>query len=96
MGYEDYTKKYFLSESDENCDDLSYEVSLHSIAGFLQNSDNYKIYHSLTDYLTNTSQLKRLKQYSGDKTVLLDNGAHLGFLYRQEFIDDLKKTISLK
>lgn len=96
MGYQDYAKKYLLADIDGNCDDLSYEVSLHSIAAFLKNADNYKIYHSLTDYLTNPSQLKKLKQYSAEKTLLLDNGAHLGFLYRQEFIDDLKKTISLK
>lgn len=95
MNYQDYTKKYLLSGQDDTCDDLSYEVSLHAISDFLQNSDNYKIYHSLNDYLTNTNQLKRLKQYSGTKSVYLDNGAHLGFLYRQEFIDDLKKTISL-
>lgn len=94
MNYQDYTNKYLLSDKDESCDDLSYEVSLHSISEFLQNSDNYKIYHSLNDYLTNTSQLKRLKQYSGDKSIYFDNGAHLGFLYRQEFINDLKDTIS--
>jgi hypothetical protein len=46
--------------------------------------------------LASNSQLKRLKQYTGDKTVFLDNGAHLGFMYRKEFIDDLKETISLK
>ena len=96
MNYQDYAEKYLLSDSDGDIDTLAYEVSLHSISNFLENSDNYKIYHSLTDYLTNDKQLKRLKQYSQDKVVLLDNGAHLGFLYRQEFIDDLKDTISLK
>ena len=95
MNYQDYAEKYLLA-SGGTSDDLSYESSLHSISDFLENSDNYKIYHSLTDYLTNQNQLKRLKQYSGNKTVLLDNGAHLGFLYREEFIEDLKDTISLK
>lgn len=96
MSYQDYAKKYLLTDSEDSCDDLTYESSLHSISAFLENNDNYKIYHSLNDYLTNTNQLKRLKGYSKDKIVLLDNGAHLGFLYRKEFLDDLKITISLK
>lgn len=96
MGYEDYTKYYLLSADDDSCDDLAYETSLHSIASYLQNNDNYKIYHSMNDYLVNSHQLKKLKEYANDKLVLLDNGAHLGFLYRHEFIEDLKNTISLK
>ena len=28
-----------------------------------------------------------------DKTILFDNGAHLGFMYRDEFLDSLKSTI---
>ncbi|MBQ8458589.1 VacJ family lipoprotein [bacterium] len=96
MGFQDYAKKYLIKNENETCDDLTYETSLYSISNYLENSDNYKIYHSLNDYLTDTNQLKRLKQYSRDKIVLLDNGAHLGFLYRQEFIDDLKNTIALK
>ena len=96
MGYEDYTKRYLLSVDEDSCDDLSYETSLHSISAYLQNNDNYKIYHSMNDYLTNIHQLKKLKEYAQDKLVLLDNGAHLGFLYRQEFIEDLKNTINIK
>ncbi|MCM1339206.1 MAG: MlaA family lipoprotein [Muribaculaceae bacterium] len=96
MNYEDYAQKYLLKDSEYSIDSLAYEVSLHSISDYLENASNYKIYHSLTDYLTNANQLKKLKQYSKDKVVLIDNGAHLGFLYRQEFIDDLKETISLK
>lgn len=95
MNYQDYAEKYLLSSEDCGVDSLAYEVSLHSISEYLVNCDNYKIYHSLTDYLTNNKQLKKLKEYSQDKVVLIDNGAHLGFLYRQEFIDDLKETISL-
>jgi len=96
MDFQDYTNKYLLGASDLTCDDLSYESSLQAISSYLENSNNYKIYHSLTDYLTNTNQLKKLKAATGNKTVLLDNGAHLGFLYREEFINDLKKTIALK
>ena len=90
-----YTKYYLLSADDDSCDDLSYETSLHSIASYLQNNDNYKIYHSMNDYLINSHQLKKLKEYANDKLVLFDNGAHLGFLYRHEFIEDLKNEESL-
>lgn len=93
MNYQDYAKKYLLSENDKSIEDLTYESSLNSISNYLTNNNNYKIYHSINDYLTNTNQLKKLKQYSGSKLVLLDNGAHLGFLYRDEFIEDLQKTI---
>ncbi len=96
MNYRDYAEKYLLSSTDKNSDDLSYEVSLYSISDYLEHGTNYKIYHSLNDYLTNTNQLKKLKEYSGNKTVFLDNGSHLGFLYRQEFIENLKATVSLK
>lgn len=95
MTYHDYTKKYLLSAEYPNINDLREITSLHSIADYLANNNNYKIYHAVNDYLTNEKQLKQLKQYSGNKTVLLNNGSHLGFLYRQEFIDDLKKTIAL-
>jgi hypothetical protein len=96
MGYQDYAQKYLITDQNQTCDDLSFEVSLYSISNYLTNADNYKIYHSLNDYLTNTTQLKRLKQYTQNKTILLDNGAHLGFMYRKEFLNDLTKTISLK
>ena len=94
MNYQDYAKKYLLEG--KTCDDIAYESSLHSISNYLRSGYNYKIYHSLNDYLTNTNQLKKLKQYTGRNSVLFDNGAHLGFLYRQEFIEDLKETITLK
>jgi hypothetical protein len=96
MNYQDYAQKYLLSEDDANLDDLSFEVSLYSISDFLEHGNNYKIYHSLTDYLTNENQLKKLKQVCGAKSIFFDNGSHLGFLYRKEFIEDLKDTISLQ
>lgn len=95
MNYQDYVEKYFLTKNDESCDDLSYETSLNSISEYLEHNNNYKIYHSMNDYLTNQYQLKQLKQFAKDNLVLLDNGAHLGFLYRKEFQDDLKQTIAL-
>ena len=92
MGFEDYTKKYVLPVN-YKLEDLSYDTSLYSIAYFLENSDNYKIYHSVNDYLTNPYQMKKLKQYSKDKLTLFDNGSHLGFLYRNEFLENLKQAI---
>ncbi len=92
MGFEDYTKKYVLPVN-YKIEDLSYDTSLYSIAYFLENSDNYKIYHSVNDYLTSPYQMEKLKQYSKDKLTLFDNGSHLGFLYRNEFLKDLKNTI---
>ncbi len=93
MSYNDYAVKYLVKDKYQSINDLNYDASLHSISDYLQNSKNYKIYHSLDDYLTNSKQLKQLKQYSGKKTILLSNGSHLGFLYRSEFIDSLKKTL---
>jgi len=95
ISYQDYTVKYLLKDEYKSFEELNYDTSLHSIANFLKNSTNYKIYHTLDDYFVNPQQLKQLKEYSGNKTVLLSNGSHLGFLYRKEFIDELKKDISL-
>ena len=94
MNYEDYAKKYLIKQENMTVDDLSYETSLYAIANYLENGDNYKIYHSINDYLTNQNQLKKLKAFAKNKLTLIDNGAHLGFLYRKEFIEDLKNTIS--
>ena len=96
MNYRDYTEKYLLNGTHKTLEDLRNESSLLSISDFLQNSTNYKIYHSLDDYLVNTKQLKQLKIRTGKKTLLLSNGAHLGFLYTPEFLKDLKQEISLK
>lgn len=92
--FADYAQKYLLKEEHKNIDDLDKETSLYSIADYLKNNDNYRIYHTLDDYLVNKKQLKDLKKYTGKNTVLVSNGAHLGFLYRSEFIDSLKKEIA--
>lgn len=94
MNYHDYMEKYFLGAPYRNVSELSYETSLLAIAPFLKNGSNYKIYHSVDDYLVNTKQLKNLKTLAGEKLVLLSNGAHLGFLYTPQFQEDLKKTIN--
>ena len=95
MTYQDYAQKYLLSAGFETIQDLRYVSSLHSISDYLKNSDNYKVYHSINDYLTTPDQLKKLKVYTGTKSTYMDNGSHLGFLYRPEFQNELKKDISL-
>ena len=55
---------------------------------------NYKIYHTIDDYLVNKEQLVQLKEYAGNNLVLLNNGSHLGFLYRNEFLAELKHEIA--
>src|SRR5574344_45357 len=97
MSYEDYVHKYILSQNNTKTPDkLDYETSLYSIENYLKTASNYKIYHSLDDYLVNHDQLKTLKQYSKNKAVLMSNGSHFGFLYRPEFINELRKDISLQ
>ena len=93
VGYKDYFEKYILSDGKNKYDDLNYDTSLYSISDYLESSDNYKIYHSLDDYLVNSHQLNMLKKHTGNKSVFLSNGSHLGFMYRPEFIDSLKNDI---
>lgn len=95
INYQDYMEKYFLGNGYGTVEDLKDCTSILSLADFLQNSSNYKIYHSVDDYLVNQTQLKKLKVYSGKKTVLFSNGAHLGFMYTPEFLEDLRKEIAL-
>ena len=95
LKYSDYAQKYLLSDEYEDLDALAPVSSLHSISQYLTSADNYKIYHSINDYLTNEKQLKKLKQYTGKNTILYDNGAHLGFLHRKEFLDSLKNEIKI-
>ena len=89
----DYTTKYLLVNHTK--EELENTNTLSAISNYLINKDNYKIFHSLDDYLTNKSQLKELKGFCDDKLVLFNNGAHLGFLYRDEFINALKEEIKL-
>ena len=93
VGYKDYFEKYILSDGKNKYDDLNYDTSLYSISDYLESSDHYKIYHSLDDYLVNSHQLNMLKKHTGNKSVFLSNGSHLGFMYRPEFIDSLKNDI---
>lgn len=96
MSFNDYAQKYLIKDKNKTIDNLAYEASLHSISKYLKNNSNYKIYHTMDDYFANKGQLRKLKEYTGKNTVLISNGGHLGYLYRQEFIDELKKDIELR
>lgn len=95
MNYRDYAEKYLLSDEYKSIQELRESTSLLSLAEFLQNNTNYKIYHSTDDYLTNQTQLKKLKICSGKQTTIVSNGAHLGFMYTPEFLNDLKREIAI-
>lgn len=93
ISYKDYAEKYILKDVGGTIEDLRYDTSLYSIAGYLKSNDNYKIYHSLDDFLINKNQLEKLKLYSPKQVVCLNNGSHLGFLYRKEFLDEFINDI---
>ncbi len=94
MNYEDYLKKYFIGDKILAYDELNYDTSLYSLSDYLKNNSNYRIYHTLDDYLVTPQQLAALKKYSGDKSIFLNNGSHLGFMYREEFINALIDDIT--
>ncbi len=95
LSYRDYAEKYLLSESGGTLEDIRYDASLYAIASYLKEADNYKIYHSLDDFFVNKKQIEQLKLYSPNNVICLNNGSHLGFLYRKEFLDAFKKEIVL-
>ena len=94
MSYRDYAEKYLLKNGMLTLDDIKYETGLYSLADYLTHADNYKIYQSFDDYFINKDQLARLKTLAGKHLVCLNCGAHLGFLYRKEFIEALKHDIN--
>ncbi len=92
--YNDYAQQNLITEKYKTMEELNKNSSLHKLSTYLINANNYRIYHSVDDYLTNTKQLKQLKMYTGTKSTYFSNGAHLGFLYRPEFINNLKEEIN--
>lgn len=93
LSFENYAEKYLLGNAGGTLEDLRYDTSLYSIANYLKEGKNYKIYHSLDDFFVNKNQLEQLKMYSPKNIVCLNNGSHLGFLYRKEFQDSFKNDI---
>jgi hypothetical protein len=96
MSFDDYSQKYLNIAQYQPQEKFEHDTSLYSLADFLKTSKKYKIYHSLDDYFVSREQLVWLKEHCNNKSVFLSNGSHLGFLYRKEFIDELKKDIALK
>lgn len=94
MDYNDYANKYLLNNDKSNLDKIKYMSSLYSISDYLEKANNYKIYHSLDDYLVTNKNLYDLKTMAKDKLILFNHGGHLGFLYRPEFIEELNKDLS--
>ena len=91
MIYRDYVEKYLLNGS--SLENMRYETSLYSLADYLVNNDNYRIYHSPDDFFATEGQIKRLKTLAGKHLVCVSNGSHLGFLYRKEFQEALKADV---
>lgn len=97
MSYRDYAEKYLGLDAGNNndfkFDDILNNATLYSISDYLKNNDNYKIYEAFDDYFINLEQIQKLKTITGSHLICLNCGSHLGFLYRKEFLDDLKQSI---
>ena len=91
IGYLDYINNYVKNDNLETLEEINAKTSLYSLKDYLVNNRNYKIYHTLDDYLVNQTQLKDLRQFAGANLVLFDKGSHLGYLYRDEFKKQLIK-----
>ncbi|MBQ6516040.1 VacJ family lipoprotein [bacterium] len=94
MGYIDYFARYIMPNNETIIKELEKGIGLNALATYLRKANNYKIYHTKNDYLINTAQLKQLKNLAGNNLFVIDNGAHMGFLYREEFQNHFKKVIS--
>lgn len=95
MSFSDYAQKYLLIGQYTSAEQLTADTSLYAISEFLQKNEKYKIYHAIDDYYVSPKQLSWLKKQSSNKAVFFNNGSHLGFLYRKEFLDEFKKDIAL-
>lgn len=90
MNYQDYAEKYLgLNIDNDDCKNNS----LFILSEYLSNNDNYRIYEAFDDYLLNSEQINKLKNITGNKLICINCGSHLGFLYKQEFLDEFKKTV---
>lgn len=89
MSYQDYAEKYLGLNINDNCQNNT----LYALSEYLLNNDNYKIFEAFDDYLLNSEQINKLKNITGNKLFCINCGSHLGFLYKQEFLDEFKKTV---
>lgn len=93
ISYNDFAMEYLFKKLNIPYEEFVYNSSLYAISDYLKENNNYTIYHSLDDYFVNKNQLASLKTIAKGNLVLLNNGSHLGFLYRKEFQDKLKSQI---
>ncbi len=95
MSYQDYAEKYLGINkwSDKGEKFLKDNASLFALSDYFSSNNNYKIFHSLDDYFVNKTQISKLKDFTGKNLICLNCGAHLGFLYRKEFEEALKKEL---
>ena len=91
MSYQDYAEKYLGLGLNDSID--MSKTSLYALSDYFIKNDNYKIYESLDDYFINSDQIQKLKNITGSHLTCINCGAHLGFLYRKEFLDDFKKSV---
>ncbi|MDD3237027.1 MAG: MlaA family lipoprotein [Candidatus Gastranaerophilales bacterium] len=96
MNFNDYLQNYLVSSLEDKNTPLEKQLHMSSISDFLTKSNNYKIYEAKNDYFTSVDQISWLKDITGEKTVILENGSHLGYLYRNEFQSSLKDTIAIE
>ena len=89
MSYQDYAEKYLGLSINDEC----LYASLYALSDYLTANDDYKIYESFDDYLLNQNQLYKLKNIAGNRLTCVNCGSHLGFLYKQEFLNEFKKTV---
>ena len=45
LSFKNYVEKYLLEDAGGSLEDLRYDTSLYSIASYLKENNNYKIYH---------------------------------------------------
>ena len=89
MSFQDYAERYLGFSMNDEC----RQASLFSLSEYLTTNNNYVIYEAFDDYLLNKDQINKLKQLAGKHLTCINCGAHLGFLYKKEFMDDFKKKV---
>lgn len=92
MSFYDFAKNY-LKISEEEKQEIEYKSSLYSVADFLKTENNYKIYEAIDDYYSSPTDLVWLKNLTQNKSVYFNDGSHLGFTYRKEFLDNFRNDL---
>lgn len=91
-----YAKQYLAQNDDTLLQKIESDSTIFQLNEYLAKSDKYKIYHTLDDFYVAQNDLIKLKEISKNKITFINNGSHLGFLYRAEFLDSLKNDLKLK